>query len=206
MATSADTLSRILDELVKHSPADRASAIRLLSAKGLLPKKLTELPKEKKVSRFASKAAEEYAEAKSVDIPEGFKGSGNNDKITVKDIKTLAEGPKKKSANASPSALKFARDNGIDLTRIAQGSGAEGKILLSDVKDLKGDNTVDVSDDDDKPPKISPPAAKLMKQYDIDEEDLDDIEGTGKDGTILAKDLKELIEIIILEKNGDDSD
>jgi pyruvate/2-oxoglutarate dehydrogenase complex dihydrolipoamide acyltransferase (E2) component len=206
MATSADTLSRILDELVKHAPTDRASAIRLLSAKGLLPKKLTELPKEKKVSRFASKAAEEYAEAKSVDIPEGFKGSGNNDKITVKDIKILAEGPKKQKANASPSALQFARDNGLDLTRIAHGSGAEGKILLKDVKDLKGPEPVDVSEDDDKPPKISPPAAKLMKQWDIDEDDLEDIEGTGKDGTILAKDLKELVELIKLEKDGEDSD
>ena len=206
MATSADTLSRILDELVKHAPADRTSAIRLLSAKGLLPKKLTELPKEKKVSRFASKAAEEYAEAKSLDIPESFKGSGNNDKITVKDIKTLSEGPKKQKVNASPSALQFARDNGLDIARIAQGSGAEGKILLKDVKDLKEPDPKADSEDEDKPPKISPQAAKLMKQWDIDEEDLADIDGTGKDGTILAKDLKELIELIKADNDGDDSE
>ena len=206
MATSADTLSRILDELVKLQPADRNAAVRHLSAKGLLPKKLTEAPKEKKVSRFASKAAEEYAEAKSVDIPEGFKGSGNADKITVKDIKTLAEGPKQKKANASPSALQFARDNGLDISRIAHGSGAEGKILLKDVKDLKEPDPKADSDDEDKPPKISPQAAKLMKQWDIDEEDLADIEGGGKDGTILAKDLKDLIELIKLEKDDDEDE
>jgi len=204
MATSAVTLSRIIDELVKNPPADRAGAIRHLSAKGLLPKKMTEIPKEKVVSRFASKAAEDYADAKSVEIPEGFKGSGNNDKITVKDIKALNEGPKQKKTNASPSALQFARDNGFDLSRIAHGSGAEGKILLRDVKDLKDPDPPADSDDDDKPPKISPPAAKLMKQWDLDEEDLVDIDGTGKDGTILAKDLTELIELVKLEKDDED--
>jgi len=200
MATSADTLSTILDELVKNPPASREAAITLLSAKGLLPKKLTEAPKVKKVSRFASKAAEEYAEAKSIEIPEGFKGSGNNDKITVKDIKGLAEGPKKSKANASPSALQFARDNGLDISRIAQGSGAEGKILLKDVKDLKEPDPKADSDEDESPPKISPQAAKLMKQWDIDDDDIVDIEGTGKDGTILAKDLKELIDMVKAEK------
>jgi pyruvate/2-oxoglutarate dehydrogenase complex dihydrolipoamide acyltransferase (E2) component len=154
------------------------------------------------VSRFASKAAEEYAEAKSIELPEGFKGSGNNEKVTVKDIKALAEGPKKSKANASPSALQFARDNGLDISRIAQGSGAEGKILLKDVKDLKGpDPKADSDDEDEAPAKISPQAAKLMKQWDIDADDLADIEGTGKDGTVVAKDLKELIDMIKAEND-----
>ena len=102
MATSAQTLSLIIDEFVKAKPFDRASAVTLLAAKGLLPKKLTEVPKEKKVSRFASKAAEDFADAKSLVIPEGFKGTAANDKISVKDLKQLAEGPKKTKANASP--------------------------------------------------------------------------------------------------------
>jgi len=206
MATSAATLTRIIDELVRNRPEATSEAIALLSSKGLLPKCLLAPPKQKKVSRFASKAAEEYAEAKSVEIPEGFKGSGNNDKITVKDIKTLAEGPKKK-VNASPSALQYARDNGLDLSRIAQGSGAEGKILLKDVKDLKEpDPPADSEDEEDKPAKISPQAAKLMKQYDIDPDDLEEVEGTGKGGTILAKDLKELVDMIKSEKEEEDDD
>ena len=48
MATSAQTLSQILDEMLRAKPADRAAAIELLSSKGLLPKKLTEVVKVKK--------------------------------------------------------------------------------------------------------------------------------------------------------------
>ena len=202
MATSAQTLSMIIDELVKAKPLDRDAAITLLSAKGYLPKKLTEAPKVKKVSRFASKAAEDFAEAKGITVPDGFKGSAANDKISVKDLKGLAEGPKEKKVNASPSAQQFARDNGIDISKI-KGSGAEGKVLLKDVKDAKPAAKPTVSDDK---VKVSPSAAKLMKQYDIDEDDITDIEGTGKDGTIVAKDLKDLIDMIKAEKEEDDSE
>jgi hypothetical protein len=45
-----------------------------------------------------------------------------------------------------------------------------------------------------------------MKQYEIDEEDVVDIEGSGKEGTIVAKDLKELIDMIKAEKSGESSD
>jgi hypothetical protein len=185
MATSAQTLSLIIDELVKAKPLDRDAAVTLLSAKGYLPKKLTEAPKEKKASRFASKAAEDYAEAKSMVIPDGFKGTAANDKISVKDIKQLAEGPKKVKVNASPSAQQFARDNGLD------------------IKDLKP--TAKAAEEPAKR-KVSSSAAKLMKQYEIDEEDIVDIEGSGKEGTVVAKDLKELIDMIKAEKSGDSSD
>ena len=136
MATSAQTLSLIIDELVKAKPLDREAAITLLAAKGYLPKKLSEKPKEKKTSLFASKAAEEFAEAKGIVVPVGFKGTANNDKISVKDLKQLAEGPKKTKVNASPSAQQFCRDNGLDITKV-KGSGADGKVLLKAVKDLK---------------------------------------------------------------------
>ena len=204
MATSAQTLSLIIDELVKAKPLDRDAAVTLLAAKGYLPKKLTEVPKVKKVSRFASKAAEDFADAKSLVIPDGFKGTAANDKISVKDLKQLAEGPKKTKANASPSAQQFARDNGIDISKVS-GSGAEGKILLKDVKDLKPAAKTD-SDDDTGKRKVSSSAAKLMKQYEIDEEDIVDVEGSGKEGTVVAKDLKELIDMIKAEKSGESSD
>ena len=206
MATSAQTLSQILDEMLRAKPADRAAAIELLSGKGLLPKKLTEVPKEKKTSKFASKAAEDFCAAKDIVVPEGFKGTAANDKISVKDLKALAEGPKQAKVNASPSAQQYARDNGLDISRIASGSGADGKILLKDVKDLKEpDPPADTDEEaESDAPKISPAAAKLMKQYEIDEEDLADVTGTGKDGSIVAKDLKELIDLIKEDKDSED--
>ena len=179
MATSAQTLSLIIDELVKAKCADRDSAIALLGAKGYLPKKLTQVPKEKKVSRFASRAAEDFAEAKGLEIPEGFKGTAANDKISVKDLKQLAEGPKKVKVNASPSAQQYARDNGIDLAKVTSVRD-DGKVLLKDVKDhVDKVDKADASDDaeEDTKIKVSPSAAKLMKQYDIDEEDLAEVTG-----------------------------
>ena len=151
---------------------------------------------------YASKAAEDFAEAKGISVPEGFVGTAANDKISVKDLKQLAEGPKKPKANASPSAAQFARDNGIDISKV-KGSGAEGKILLKDVKDLKPAAKPEKDEDS---PKISPSAAKLMKQWDIDEDDITDIEGTGKNGTIVSKDLKELIDLIKAEKSEAEED
>ena len=204
MATSAQTLSLIIDELLKAKPANRDAAIELLAAKGYLPKKLTEKPKEKKVSLFASKAAEDFAEAKGIVVPDGFKGTAANDKISVKDLKQFAEGPKKAKVNASPSAQQFCRDNGLDITKVT-GTGTDGKVLLNDVKDLKPTAKADSDDDDTSKRKISSAAAKLMKRYEIDEEDIVEVEGTGTNGTVVAKDLKELIDLIKAEKS-DDSD
>jgi pyruvate/2-oxoglutarate dehydrogenase complex dihydrolipoamide acyltransferase (E2) component len=189
MATSAQNLSMIIDEMLTNKPADRAAALLLLSAKGLLPKKLLETPKEKKTSRFASKAAEDFAEAKGITVPDDFKGTAANDKISVKDLKTLAEPPKKK-VNASPGAQQFARDNGIDIETVT-GTGENGKVLLKDVKSLvTAPAEPDVSDDK---VKISPSAAKLMKQHGWDEDDVSHIQGSGKNGTLLAKDLAEMV-------------
>lgn len=204
MATSAQTLSLIIDELVKAKPLDRDAAVTLLAAKGYLPKKLSEKPKEKKTSIFASKAAEEFAEAKGIVVPDGFKGTANGDKISVKDLKQLAEGPKKTKVNASPSAQQFCRDNGLDITKV-KGSGTDDKVLLKDVKDLKPTTKAD-SDEDTSKRKVSSSAAKLMKQYEIDEEDIVDIEGSGTNGTVVAKDLKELIDMINAEKSDESSD
>ena len=204
MATSAQTLSLIIDELLKAKPDNRDAAIELLAAKGYLPKKLTEKPKEKKVSLFASKAAEDFAEAKGIVVPDGFKGTAANDKISVKDLKQFAEGPKKAKVNASPSAQQFCRDNGLDITKVT-GTGTDGKVLLKDVKDLKPTAKADSDDEDTGKRKVSSAAAKLMKRYEIDEEDIVEVEGTGTNGTVVAKDLKELIDLIKAEKS-DDSD
>ncbi len=189
MATSSATLSQIIDELLSAKPGGRDEALKLLADKGLLPKKLIEVPKEKKVSRFASKAAEDFAEAKGITVPDDFKGTASKDKISVKDLKLLAEPPKKK-INASPGAQQFARDNGIDINTVT-GSGTEGKILLKDVKDLVGGDAPAAASDDKT--KITAAAAKLMKQYDWDEDDVSHIQGSGKNGSIKASDLAEMV-------------
>ena len=106
--------------------------------------------------------------------------------------------------NASQSAQQFCRDNGLDITKVT-GTGTDGKVLLKDVKDLKPTAKADSDDDDTSKRKISSAAAKLMKRYEIDEEDIVEVEGTGTNGTVVAKDLKELIDLIKAEKS-DDSD
>lgn len=212
MATSAQTLSLIIDELLQAKPANRTEAITLLSAKGYLPKKLLEEPKPvKPVSVFASKAAQDYAEANDIVVPEGFKGSAAKDKISVSDLKKLKE-PTKAKLNGSPSALKYARDNNIDLTDFV-GSGEDGKIMLKDVKALKPEETPKPSEPgpstlpepkvtpepEKKDSKITPAAAKAIQKYGIDEDDLKDITPSGKNGELLLKDLKDLIELFKAE-------
>lgn len=203
MATSAQNLSQIIDELLLAKPGNRADAIKLLADKGLLPKKLLEAPKDKKVSRFASKAAEDFAEAKGITIPEDFKGTAANDKISVKDLKALAEPPKKKIF-ASPGAQQFARDNGIDIETVT-GTGENGKILLKDVKALVTAPAAAAEETPDDKVKISPSAAKLMKQHGWDEDDVSHIQGSGKNGTLLAKDLAEMVKEA-LEDAGETTD
>ena len=192
MATSSAILSQIIDELLLAKPGNREGALKHLAEKGLLPKMLLKVPKEKKVTIFASKQAEDYAEANNIVVPEDFKGTAANDKISVKDLKKLSE-PVKKVVNASPSAQQFCRDNGIDIDTIT-GTGTDGKVLLKDAQ-ASIPNTETKEETKTDKLKISPRAAKTMKQYSIDEEDLDaaGIKGTGKNGTVLEKDLAELV-------------
>lgn len=209
MATSAQTLSMIIDELLKTKPANRDDALKILDSKGYLPKKLLEQPKTvKPPSIFASKAAEDFAEANGIVIPDGFKGSSGKDKISVADLKKLKDPPKSK-INGSPSALKFARDNGIDIEGLV-GSGEDGKIMLKDVKALKPEEPEKPKEpekpekpEEPKEPeepkssgkKISSAASKVMKRLGIDEQDVEDIEPSGKNGEILLKDIKDLVEL-----------
>lgn len=207
MATSAQTLSLIIKELITAKPASEAQAIELLVAKGIkLPKALTEVQTVKPVSIFASKAAEDFAEANGIEIPEGFKGTASKDKISVSDLKKLKDPPKEKK-NISPSAEKFARDNGINIEGLV-GSGTDGKIMLKDVKPLKPEEPKEpeppAATEEAEPSgvsKLSPAVAKALKTYSIDEGDLVGIEGTGEDGQILLKDIKDLIELYKAETN-----
>ena len=191
MATSAATLSTIIATLSTKYNLDKDDVTLLLSGKGLLPKKLlTPAKAPKVVTKWASKAAEELAEEHGCS-PDGIVGSGKGGKITVKDVKGKLETPKA-GPKVSPSALKYARDNKLDITRIAHGSGSDGRILLKDVQELSDSETE--ADSEDEGPALSPSAAKLVKQYDLDEDDLVGIKGTGAGGKILKGDLKALID------------
>ena len=61
----------------------------------------------------------------------------------------------------------------------------------------------DVSDDK---VKISPSAAKLMKQHGWDEDDVSHIQGSGKNGTLLAKDLAEMVKEALEEEEGSETE
>jgi len=207
MATSAQTLSLIIKELITAKPATEALAIELLMAKGIkLPKALTEVKAVKTVSIFASKAAEDFADANDISIPEGFKGTAAKDKISVSDLKKMKDPPKEKK-NISPSAEKFARDNGINIDGMV-GSGQDGKVMLKDVKALKSDEPTKTEEHEvheEAGPsgvsKLSPAVAKALKIHGIDEGDLDEIEGSGAGGQIMLKDIKDLIELYKAESD-----
>jgi pyruvate/2-oxoglutarate dehydrogenase complex dihydrolipoamide acyltransferase (E2) component len=207
MATSAQTLSLIIKELIIAKPATEALAIELLMAKGIkLPKALTEVKAVKTVSIFASKAAEDFADANDISIPEGFKGTAAKDKISVGDLKKMKDPPKEKK-NISPSAEKFARDNGINIDGLV-GSGQDGKVMLKDVKALKPEEptkTEEPKKTEEAGPsgvsKLSPAVAKALKVHGIDEGDLDEIEGSGAGGQIMLKDIKDLIELYKAESD-----
>tara|TARA_B110000208_G_scaffold114538_1_gene140808 strand:+ start:1600 stop:2250 length:651 start_codon:yes stop_codon:yes gene_type:complete len=207
MATSALTLSLIIKELIAAKPANEALAIELLMAKGIkLPKALTEVKTDKPVSIFASKAAEDFADANDISIPEGFKGTAAKDKISVSDLKKMKDPPKEKK-NISPSAEKFSRDNGINIEGLV-GSGQDGKVMLKDVKALKPEEPTEPTEPtktEEAGPsgvsKLSPAVAKALKIHGIDEGDLDEIEGSGADGQIMLKDIKDLIELYRAESD-----
>ena len=190
MATSAATLTTIIATLSTKYDLDQGEITLLLSGKGLLPKKmLVPVKVPKAATKWASKAAKELAAEHDVSVDE-LKGTGNEGKITVKDVKSLLEAPNKQ-VNASHPALKYARDNKLDIGRIATGSGNEGKILLKDVQELKDPDPP--ADSDDEGPVMSPPAAKYAKQNDLDDDDLAGIDGSGPDGKILKSDLVALV-------------
>jgi len=196
MATSAATYQSAIELLAKKYGFEVADAKKVLAAKSLLPKKLLVEAKSKPAdSPFASKAAAEYAATNSVEI-KGLKGTSVKGKLTVKDLKSSQDTTSKQLV--SPAAAKYARDLGIDLSSIQK----DGKILLADVKALEDD-----SDSEDEPSfKLTTGAARLVEQYEIVDEDLEAIKGTGKGGAIKVADLAALIkELKAYESDSSDS-
>lgn len=194
MATSAQTLSSIIDVLSKKYKFDSDKAIALLAKEELLPKKM--LPKESKDdSIWASKKAEELASTHGI-IVEG-NGSGKNGKWTLADVEKFMTKPTKNKILVSPNALNLANEKGLSLVG-KKGSGKDGRILLKDVESWIDD------DDDEEDLNISPRALQEAHDAGIKDEDLATLHGSGKDGRILLEDIKKYISES--EKSDDDDE
>lgn len=183
MATSAQTLSTIIDVLSKKYKFDSDKAIALLAKEELLPKKM--LPKESKDdSPWASKKAEELASTHGI-VAEG-PGSGKNGKWTLSDVEKAMAKPAKNKMLVSPNALNLANEKGFSLVGKV-GSGKDGRILLKDVEAWLDD------EDDEEDLNISPRALQEAHDAGIKDEDLATLHGSGKDGRILLEDIKKYI-------------
>jgi len=118
MATSAQTLMRIIEVMTDSRPKTVDKAIELLGGEGLLPAKLLAdrvKTTPKKVSRFASMEAEIFAMEQRISIPEGFVGSGKageGGKITIVDLRAILAGKTGKTAGEpkEPKAAKAPKE------------------------------------------------------------------------------------------------
>ena len=194
MATSAQTLSNIIDILSKKYKFDSDKAIELLAKEELLPKKM--LPKESKDdSPWASKKAEELASTHGI-VAEG-NGSGKNGKWTLADVEKAMSKPAKNKMLVSPNALNLANEKGLSLVG-KKGSGKDGRILLKDVEAWIDE------DDDEEELNISPRALQEAHDAGLKDDDLASVHGSGKDGRILLEDVKKYISES--EKSEDEDD
>jgi pyruvate/2-oxoglutarate dehydrogenase complex dihydrolipoamide acyltransferase (E2) component len=183
MATSAITLTTIIETLAKKYKFDVDKAIILLAKEDLLPKKM--LPKDDKdESPWASKKAEELASTHGI-LPKG-EGSGKNGKWTLADVEKAMAKPSKTKMLVSPNALNLANDKGLSLVG-KTGTGKDGRILLKDVESWIQE------DSDDEEIDISPRALMEAKEAGIKDDELSTIHGSGKDGRILLEDIKKRI-------------
>lgn len=181
MATSAATLSQIILDLSKKYKFDHEKAIHFLADKELLPKKM--LPKDKTGdSIWASTKAKELAEKHNI-VPDG-KGSGKNDKWTLKDVEKLLEQPTKDKLLVSPNALNLANEHNLSLVG-KKGSGTNGRILLKDVQSwLEKDD-----EEEEEVLNISPRALQEAHKLGITDDELWKIHGKGVQGRILLEDV-----------------
>ena len=185
MATSAESLAKIIDLLSNKFKFDNDKALAFLAKEEVLPKKL--IPKSSTTdSIFASKKAEELATQHGI-TPQG-EGSGKDKKFTLTDIKKLMEKPAKTKFLVSPSALNLANEKGLSLHG-KKGSGTDGRILLKDVEKWLAED----SDDDEDEIDISPRARQEATENNISDNELKSITGSGSEGRILLSDVKKYI-------------
>lgn len=185
MATSAQTLTTIIDTLATKYKFDKNKAIDILAKQDLLPKKMLPKNAKKDDNPFASKKAEELASLHGI-VPDGRPGSGKDDKWTLFDVQKAMERPSKTKLLISPNALNLANEKGLSIVG-RNGTGKDGRILLKDVEKWLAE---DDESDDDNEINISPRARQEATELDISDEELATIHGTGNDGRIVLKDVK----------------
>ena len=186
MATSAQTLTTIIETLATKYKFDKDKAIDLLAKQELLPKKMLPKNAKKEETLFASKKAEELASQHGI-VPEG-PGSAKDGKWSLADVQKAMEKPSKTKMMVSPNALNLANEKGLTLVG-RKGTGKDGRILLKDVEKWLADD--DESDDDEDKIEISPRARQEATELDISDEELSTIEGSGSDGRVVLKDVKD---------------
>jgi len=184
MATSAQTLTTIIETLSTKYSFDKDAAIDHLAARELLPKKL--LPKvPRQVNGFASKKAEEVATEHGIVID--GPGSGKDGKWTLKDVQSKMTAPATTKLLVSPNALSLANEHKLDLAG-RKGTGKDGRIL---VKDVEG--WLAAESDDEEELDISARALQEATDHGISKADLATIHGSGKNGRLLLSDVAKYI-------------
>lgn len=201
MATSAQTLSNIIDVLAKEYKFDKSAAIDLLSGNDLLPKKLLRSTNGQKQrnTMFASKQAYELASEHHLEM--SGNGSGKDGKWTIKDVKNMMASPVIQKLLISPNALSLAHEHGIVVTG-RTGTGKDGRILVKDVEKWLAPESVDDDPDID----ITPRALEEATSNGIAKETLRSIVGTGKEGRILVSDVKKHLESSEASSNDEETD
>ena len=130
MATSAKTLTTIIEMLSKNYNFDCENAIDFLTKEELLPKKMI-TKVNTGVIGWASKKAEECATLHNI-VAEG-NGSGKNGKWTLTDVHKAMGKPISAKFIISPTALLLANANNISLIG-KTGTGKDGRINIKDVQ------------------------------------------------------------------------
>lgn len=125
----------MLEAISNEHKIDMQALIDSLETKGLLPKKMM-ITKTSTTSKekgpYDNKRAKEFAEANGICIKD-IVGTGREGRITIADMKKVADVPVAGKAKISDAAAKLASENGIDISTITP-SGKRGDILLKDVK------------------------------------------------------------------------
>ena len=183
MATSADKLATIISKLSEKYNFSEDRAILFLAKQELLPKKL--LPKQNQGdSVWASKKAQELAEQHGIEAKGD--GSGKNGKWTLADVEKAMQTPAKQKLLVSPNALNLANEHKISLVGKV-GTGKDGRILLKDVEAMIAKKQ---HDEEEEELEISPRALQEANELGITNDELTNIQGSGKDGRILLSDIK----------------